>query len=166
MRKLLFILPALAMMACGGNQTEQTDTEVEAAVDMPTLNVYGDSITAEGAMLPQDMLAMMEGKDSLEAKLTATINETCKMKGCWMTMDMGDGKEMRVRFKDYGFFVPKEGAEGKTAIVEGMAFVDTIAVDELRHLAEDAGRTAEEIAAISEPEISINFEAHGVIIQD
>lgn len=83
-----------------------------------------------------------------------------------MTLDMGNDQQMRVRFKDYGFFVPKEGAEGKTAVVEGFAFVDTLSVDHLRHLAEDAGQTAEEIAAINEPEISINFEAHGVVIKE
>ena len=79
-------------------------------------------------------------------------------------MDMGDGKEIRVSFKDYGFFVPKN-LDGEQAIVEGVAFVDTIDVPFLKHLAEDAGKSEEEIAAITEPEISVNFTANGVIIK-
>ncbi|MFN2424276.1 MAG: DUF4920 domain-containing protein [Cryomorphaceae bacterium] len=165
MRKVLLAFTLLAFYACSSEpQTESS--EPEAVVEMPTLNVYGDSISPEGALLPQEMMARLAGNDSIEAKVEAKINQTCRMKGCWMTLDAGDGSEMRVRFKDYGFFVPKEGADGKTAIVEGFAFVDTISVEHLRHLAEDAGKSEEEIAAINEPEISVNFEAHGVIIKD
>lgn len=170
MRQLFLLLPLLGFIACGTSpetkDTADTTTEVDATVEMPTLHVYGDSISTDGALLPNDMLAMMDGKDSLAVKVEAPINQTCKMKGCWMTLDMGNEQQMRVRFKDYGFFVPKEGAEGKIAVVEGYAFVDTLSVDHLRHLAEDAGQTAEEIAAINEPEISINFEAHGVVIKE
>ena len=77
-----------------------------------------------------------------------------------------DEDTMMVRFKDYGFFVPKEGVDGKHVIVNGEAFYDTLTVDLLRHYAEDAGRTEEEILAITEPEYVITFTADGVIIQE
>ncbi len=164
MRNLLMLLTAMFAFACGGNQsTEQAATQADNAA---VLYFYGDTISDEGALNPADMLAMMQGKDSIAVKMAAPINQTCRAKGCWMTLDMGDEQQMRVRFKDYGFFVPTEGAEGKLAIVEGYAFIDTISVDHLRHLAEDAGKTEEEIAMINTPEISINFEAHGVIIKE
>ena len=38
-------------------------------------------------------------------------------------------------------------------------------VEELKHYAEDAGETQEVIDAITEPEISLAFEAKGVIIK-
>jgi hypothetical protein len=166
MRSIFLALPLLTLIACSGNQNNETTETPELEVDMSTLNVYGDTITVEGALLPQGLLAQMEGKDSLEVKVEATINETCQVKGCWMTLDMGNDQQMRVSFKDYGFFVPKEGAQGKTAIIEGVAFMDTVSVDVLRHLAEDAGKSEVEIAAINTPEYSLNFEAHGVIIKD
>ena len=31
-------------------------------------------------------------------------------------------------FKDYSFFVPTEGAEGKSAVIQGNLFVDTLAL--------------------------------------
>ena len=37
-----------------------------------------------------------------------------------------------VRFKDYGFFVPKQGAEGKSAIVNGNISVDTLSIAQLK----------------------------------
>lgn len=152
---------ALAFTACNAPQpTEVAETPTEV------LNYYGDTITIAGAMTPDDFMAAIAGKDTLEAKLEATIIQTCRMKGCWMTLDMGNGREMRVRFKDYGFFVPTEGADGKKVIIEGFAYTDTIAVDHLRHLAQDAGKTEDEILAITEPEVGVNFEARGVIIKN
>jgi hypothetical protein len=71
---------------------------------------------------------------------------------------------MRVSFKDYGFFVPLDAA-GSSIIMKGIAMYDTIDVDFLKHLAEDAKATQEEIDAITEPELAITFEATGVLIK-
>lgn len=168
MRKLLFAVPVFILMACGGNNpSNDTSDHVDILVDVPAITVYGDStITADGAIEPQEFFRQIVGKDSLQTKLRATIVETCKKKGCWMTLDMENGEPLRVRFKDYGFFVPTEGVDGKTVIIEGYAYTDTISVAELKHLAEDGNKSAEEIAAITEPEIGINFEATGVIIEN
>ena len=67
-------------------------------------------------------------------------------------------------FQDYGFFVPKSGAEGKSAIVNGNISVDTLSVAQLRHYAEDAGKPRSEVMAIVNPEITISFLADGVLI--
>ena len=80
-----------------------------------------------------------------------------------MTMDTGTDTVL-VRFKDYGFFVPTEGAGGKTAIVQGNLFVDTISVKMLKHYAKDAGKPKEEIEKITEPKLGLSFLANGVII--
>ena len=77
-----------------------------------------------------------------------------------------DEDTVMVRFKDYGFFMPKEGAEGKTAIISGDAFFDTLSVELLQHYAEDAGKSEEEILLITEPEYVVAFTADGVIIQE
>src|SRR5690606_35896165 len=144
----------------GGTNSEVLNDDVDIIVDTPTITVYGDStITADGAIEPQECLRQMVGKDSLKIKDRATIKEACKKKGCWMTLDMGEGEEMLVRFRDYGFFVPTEGVDGKTVIIDGIAHTDTVSVAELRHLAEDANKSKEEIEAITEPEIGVNFEA-------
>ena len=96
-------------------------------------------------------------------RLRGEILSTCPMKGCWMRMSV-EQDTILVRFKDYGFFVPKSGAEGKSAIVNGNISVDTLSVAQLRHYAEDAGKPRSEVMAIVNPEITISFLADGVLI--
>ena len=55
-----------------------------------------------------------------------------------MNLDLKNDKQVMVRFKNYGFFVPKD-IEGKDVIVEGKAFIDILSIDELKHYAFDAG---------------------------
>ena len=98
-----------------------------------------------------------------KVRLQGEILSTCPMKGCWMRMSV-EQDTILVRFKDYGFFVPKSGAEGKSAIVNGNISVDTLSVAQLRHYAEDAGKPKSEVMAIVNPEITISFLADGVLI--
>ena len=50
-------------------------------------------------------------------------------------------------------------SEEKTAFIQGVAKKEIITVAELKHYAEDAGKSAEEIAKITEPEVTMSFEA-------
>ena len=102
---------------------------------------------------------------SAQAKLEGEIISTCPKKGCWIEMKIDD-KDVFVKFKDYGFFVPKSGMEGKKAIIQGLASIDTVSVKDLKHYAEDAGKSKTEIEKITSPEIKISFLAEGVIIRD
>ena len=106
-----------------------------------------------------------EFKDGEKMMITTTIEQTCAMKGCWMEVEDGKGGSMRVTFKDYGFFVPTEGVEGKEVVMEGILEKKTYTVDELRHYAEDAGKSAEEVAMITEPKEEYAFIADGVVIK-
>ncbi|MCB0445596.1 MAG: DUF4920 domain-containing protein, partial [Gelidibacter sp.] len=63
------------------------------------------------------------------------------------------------------FFMPKDIA-GKEVVVNGLAFVNEVPVDEQRHYAEDGGATAEEIAAITAPKKTFSFEADGVLLKN
>lgn len=168
MKKIMLIASiAFAFAACGGGTSEQENKE-EKKDSVATENVakYGDTtITEEGAVAMADFVPTMSGKDSMQVKITAKINECCKKKGCWMTVDMENGEEMRVTFKDYGFFVPKN-ADGMTATFEGWAYVDTLSVEMQKHYLEDEGASKEEIDAITAPKPEWSFVANGVIIKD
>ena len=126
---------------------------------------FGDEINEEGAIKVSEIAAHLVGSDSVSMKVEGRVDAVCQKKGCWMTLKVDDDNEMMVRFKDYGFFVPLD-CDGKDAVFEGVAFRDTTSVDDLRHYAEDAGKSPEEIEAITEPEVSLSFLAHGVIIKD
>lgn len=155
------------LTSCGGGDKKEKDEKkpAEDSVKVATVECYGDTITAENAMSMTDFISGMEGKDSMEVKITSTINECCQKKGCWMMVDMGNGEEMRVKFKDYGFFVPKDAA-GRIVTMEGWAYKSTLSVDEYKHYLKDGGATQEEIDAVTEPKSEWSFMAHGVIIKD
>lgn len=127
---------------------------------------FGEKITDKNVSTIQNMLNEMEktGAAEMQTKVAGEVTDVCQMKGCWMTLKKPDGDNMRVRFKDYGFFMPKDLA-GQEVIVRGIAKLDTTSVDLLRHYAEDAGEPAEEIAKITEPLVEVTFEADGVMIK-
>ena len=153
MKTKLYILTCLLFstsLLLNGQSNENFDTYGQS-FDTAVINNY----KAEKESLlnnPQD-----------DTKLEGQILSTCPMKGCWMKMSV-ERDTILVRFKDYGFFVPKSGAEGKSAIVNGKLSVDTLSVAQLRHYAEDAGKSKDEVSKIVKPEITISFLANGVVI--
>ena len=153
MKTKLYILISLLFstsLLLNGQSNENFDTYGQS-FDTAVINNY----KAEKESLlnnPQD-----------DTKLEGQILSTCPMKGCWMKMSV-ERDTILVRFKDYGFFVPKSGAEGKSAIINGKLSVDTLSVAQLRHYAEDAGKSKDEVSKIVKPEITISFLANGVVI--
>ena len=103
--------------------------------------------------------------DKKDVKIEGKILSSCPMKGCWMKIK-ADQDTILVRFKDYWFFVPKNGIEGGKAIVNGKISVEKLSVKQLRHYAEDAGKSQEEINLIKDPQVSLTFLADGVYIKN
>ncbi len=102
--------------------------------------------------------------DTLSLTFRGDVTSVCKEKGCWMKVGLEDGREVMVKFKDYAFFVPKD-IEDKEVIMEGKAYVTEMSVEDQRHYAEDAGKTAAEVEAIKEPAVTLSFLAEGVKIK-
>ena len=126
---------------------------------------YGSVIDTDGTMTGAEMRAALDESGRAEVRFEGEITATCAKKGCWMDVASGEDTVF-VRFLDYGFFVPTEGAEGKRTVVQGEAFYDTLTVPMLQHYAEDAGKSQAEIDAITEPELRLAFTATGVMIED
>jgi hypothetical protein len=106
----------------------------------------------------------LDEKKIKNLKFEAKVNSVCKVKGCWMNLDLENGQEIMVNFKDYSFFVPKD-IEGKKVIVQGKASIEILSVKQLQHYAYDAGKTDEEIKKIVDPKKVYSFEAKGVLIK-
>ncbi|WP_423818412.1 DUF4920 domain-containing protein [Salinimicrobium sp. TIG7-5_MAKvit] len=103
--------------------------------------------------------------DTVNVAFRGNVASVCKSKGCWMKVALEDDREVMVKFKDYAFFVPKD-IEDKEVIVEGKAFVTEMSVEGRQHYAEDAGKTAAEVKAITTPELTLSFVADGVKIKN
>ena len=104
-------------------------------------------------------------KSDYNVKIEGEILSSCPMKGCWMKIK-AEKDTILVRFKDYGFFVPKTGIEGDKAIINGKMSIETLSVELLRHYAEDAGKSKDDIEEIIKPEVSLTFLADGVFIEN
>jgi len=162
MKKIVTVsLLTLAFVSCEKKQEAKPEEGKVAYA------VFGDSISSDGAITSAEMMdkfkTLKEG-DTLEVKFKSGINEVCQKKGCWMTLDLADDKEAFVKFKDYGFFVPKN-AQDKDVIVNGKAFVSIESVDVLKHYAKDAGKSQAAIDSITEPKVTYSFMADGVLIE-
>lgn len=120
---------------------------------------YGSSGGEAGNAVALGALAGGESNVIIEG----TIESVCPKKGCWMRVTDGE-KTLFVRFQDYGFFVPMNAA-GRPVVAHGTAVANTASVEELRHYAEDAGKSLEEIAKITEPETRVTFYADSVYIE-
>lgn len=147
------------------NEKVADKTEEVKGQDMAYAS-FGDKIDAKNVLTTaqiNEKYSNLKVGDTLDVKFTSKINSVCSKKGCWMRLDLGEEKEVMVKFKDYGFFMPLD-AKGEV-IVNGKAFVQETSVDELKHYAEDAGKSAEEIAEITEPKKTLSFMADGVLLK-
>lgn len=164
MHKLYFLIGViLTAGACKNLPTNESFS----ANNAQRLKSFGAEITDEGFVTLDQATTMLEGVDSLPLKLTGTVKEVCQNKGCWMNVvsETGESQPIFVKFKDYGFFVPKDCA-GKKVVMEGIAYREVTPVDELKHYAEDKGASAEELAAITEPKEELKFMASGVLLYE
>jgi hypothetical protein len=125
---------------------------------------FGKKIDDKKAIAATALPAKMGKEDKMNAKVTGTVESVCQVKGCWMKVKLDNGETMRVMFKDYGFFVPKD-ISGKTVVFEGEAQKKLVPVEHLQHYAQDAGKSKEEIAKITEPKQELTFIADGVLVK-
>lgn len=164
MKRILTIaLVALSFTACNeASQTKEDGAKQEAGA--AKVEYFGEKITEDGAMPTDSLKTMMGDKTEMECKLTGKVDAVCQKKGCWMELKNTDGSTMRVTFKNYGFFMPKD-CSGRTAIIDGIAKVDVTSVADLQEYAKDDGKSKEEIESIKEPLKELVFEAKGVILK-
>ena len=165
MKNLIIVFVFLgSIVACSPHKKEKVNQEISSI----TYDSFGDLISDADFISSKeaiDRYKKLTSTDTVSLKFSSNILDVCSKKGCWMTLPAGNVDEtIMVRFKDYGFFMPLDAA-GKEVIVAGKAFVNEVSVADLKHYAEDAGKSPEEIANISEPVMEFAFEANGVLLK-
>ncbi len=125
---------------------------------------YGEAFTVENVITLTELQEKMKTETRFACVFEGSIVQTCQKAGCWMEVAMPVGDGMTVFMKDHAFAVPLEKCEGKKTFVKGEAYFKELSVAYLQHLAEDAGKSKEEIAKITEPQKQLVFNASGVQI--
>lgn len=123
---------------------------------------YGQSFELADQLPETNLKLLMNSDSAANVLFSGEILDVCDVKGCWMIIKTEDAGDMRVTFKDYGFFVPMEGIVGKTAVIKGDCKKQETSVEDLRHYAQDAGKLEQEIAKITDPKVEFAFVASGV----
>ena len=164
MKMYLLLSAFILIMSCKSD----TKTGAMESNEAPAaLAFFGDTIdTQEGSSVTETMEAL-KSNDSLLTNVTGYVTSVCQVKGCWMILSQNptDSTGLFVKFKDYGFFVPLDFSGSKVTLT-GKAFKEVTSVDDLRHYAEDEGKSAEEIAKITEPAEEMKFLANGVALKE
>lgn len=125
---------------------------------------YGKAITQDNAIDVNDLTGIFDLGANYTGKIKGEVVQVCVKKGCFVSLKReGDAEPIMVRFKDYAFFMPQD-IVGRTIVVEGAANKKEISVESQKHLAEDAGKSAAEIAQITAPKTSITILADGVVV--
>jgi len=166
MKNITLILSLFIFITACKDNSERQQVSADELMQEIAFAPFGDAISETDALNKEEMAALFERLqpgDTIDVKFKSTVKEVCQNKGCWMKVDLGN-KETMVKFKDYGFFVPKNIA-GEEVILEGKAFIEEMSVEEQRHYAEDANKSLEEIENIDQPKQTLSFEAKGVLLK-
>lgn len=154
MKKLLLLVCSIVFAVAGFAQDEPASATKGIT--------YGAGTTPDGSVPVTDLDKKMVN-NKFEGKVTGKVVEVCQEKGCWMKIERPGGESMMVKFKDYGFFMPKD-IVGKEVVIDGTASVKETSVKQLQHYAKDAGKSKEEIAKIKKPKKDVQFVASGVLV--
>lgn len=125
--------------------------------------VYGKKVTAKKAIGVPELTAKLASEGEYIGKVEGTVVEVCKKKGCFMKVARENGDPIMVKFTDYAYFMPQD-IVGKKVVLAGKATLKETSVEDLQHFAQDAGKSKEEIAAITQPKKDIEIVADGVLV--
>ena len=154
--KKLFFLALLFCTVVAGAQESDIKPAAKGVV-------YGVPASAEGKAVPASELKDKITGDAFEGKITGKVTEVCKAMGCWIKVEKGDGTSLMVKSKDHSFFMPQD-LVGKTVLIEGTAGTKEVSEAQQKHLAEDSGKSKEEIAKIKGARKEVQFTAKGVTV--
>jgi len=143
--KITLLLFAIILIGCG-----QSSQEVKS-------ETFGAEMTMTESTTLAEVYQNPDKYSGKEIRLEGTITEVCEKKGCWFKMTDGENV-LTVRFKDYGFFVPKDAAKS-TATIQGIFETE---VDE--HVEQEAHEQKEGEESKGHEIAPYSFTASAVVI--
>lgn len=131
--------PAPVETPAEGEQVGEEEVPAPVAESEP----FGDPIDPSTPTVPlADVLANPEKYKDQNITTEGVVRQVCQKRGCWAEIrpeESRDSATMRVTFKGYAFFLPKDSRGAKVKI-EGEVSVMYLKPEEVQHL-EDEGAT-------------------------
>ena len=119
---------------------------------------FGEGIHLSQATPLAAVLADPERYRDEPVLVRGVVSDVCQKKGCWTVIRDGEA-HARVRFQDYGFFLPTN-CQGAEVWVEGRAQVVDLSESEARHYAAESAHSDPE--AVRGPQREVGLVATGV----
>jgi hypothetical protein len=155
---IYFISSLLVVLLTSFTLTRSTDT-------VKLGKHYGPvTVDTSLAISPAEMMKKFN-KDvtKVEFTISAQIEKVCQSAGCWISIDLGNGQQLRVNFKDH-FRIPMKTKIGTKVYFHGVAFWDSVPIDLQRYYARAANESEEEIYKITSPKPEMAFTADGIVL--
>jgi len=89
---------------------------------MTNAQKFGGEVTLEESVTLTEIYSAPDQYKDKEIRVEGMIKEVCQQRGCWLKLTDGQ-KELTIRFKDYGFFVPKD-ASASRVVVQGIFIME------------------------------------------
>ncbi len=140
----LFLLFTLAMTA-----KAQSDTKS-----------YGEEFVIVDVQSVRLLIENPEEHLNEDLVIRGTLTAVCQKAGCWARIG-GEKGDLFMKFGDHDFTIPTDMA-GAPVVARGTLIKKETSVEELKHLAEDAGKSKREIRKIKSPKIEYWFMATGL----
>lgn len=148
MKKLFTLMAACLLLLSSGKMTGNKVKEAP---------FYGVDISQKSAPSLDQVTKDFSQFEGKEVVFDAKVGKVCVKKGCWMTLENKSGST-RVKFKDYGFFVPIT-LVGSKVRVQGVLEKKTLSISEAKHYLKDAG---EKTPKVTKPVVEYSVMATGV----
>ena len=121
---------------------------------------YGAQIQAKNPLTLQAALKKLDSTPTADVLIESKVDKVCVVKGCWMALT-NEKQDVRVTFKDYGFFVPSS-IIGKTVLVEGKLEKVVMSLEDTKHYVKDAGGDP---TTVTQPRTEYRIVASGVEVK-
>jgi hypothetical protein len=123
---------------------------------------FGAAFTDAKQVALADVMSDVEKYATAPVKVEGTIKDVCQQKGCWLVVTDGE-RQIRVTFKDYGFFVPKD-VKNRKVVLEGLVAKKTITEGAAQHYASESSDKVDPSKIVGPQEV-IAMVATGVEIR-
>lgn len=137
LRSCLRCLPVLLTAIACQSSGQQSSAPAPSGTSSPAANaeLFGEPLGTSPEVSLAELLNAPGAHADQAVRVEGHVRRACSKKGCWMELATGPdaaAAACRVTFKDYGFFVPTNGAGGQ-ARVEGTVTLKRVPPAQVRH---------------------------------
>lgn len=109
---IIIVILSLGLMSCSSEKAEVTGEQ------------FGQGLTLAETLPVSDVFAQASELNGKIVRVSGTISDLCKHKGCWMQVTDGQNV-LTVRFKDEAFILPASAA-GRNVDFEGLLIAEEV----------------------------------------